>query len=168
LQRLVEPLQERVAACEIILGQGVLGTKTDKAAVNFKAFFVAAFQCQKCAHDPQHVDIIGVPLQNVPEELQFEVDLAFFLIVCGARFRCCRLWPFTLVFPFAGHMPLVLHQSPHGDPPRRRRPWRPNFGALLAFAPKVKITLIWIIPLYQSDANILRKSAGSVKCSERC
>src|SRR5262249_38095212 len=75
-ERLLRAIQEGVAACQIVMGQGIVRAQLNEAVVNLQALDVAPFEGEVVAHDPEHIDIVGEALQDLAEEFDLEVDLS--------------------------------------------------------------------------------------------
>src|SRR6516164_8647108 len=72
LKRLIGPLEQGKAACQVVVREGVVRPELYQAAVNLKSLGVAALQRKNVAHDTQDVDVVGAPLEDAGVEIEFE------------------------------------------------------------------------------------------------
>jgi hypothetical protein len=72
----VDHPQDRVRACEVIPRNGVLGYQPNQPAVELKGTRVLAGSSQIVPVDPQGIDEERVPIEDPPEKINLEVQLA--------------------------------------------------------------------------------------------
>src|SRR5215469_8322907 len=93
--------------------QRVVRSQLHEPFVNLQPVGISAFERQQVAHYSKHIDIVGQPAQDAPEEFDFKVDLAR---ITEPRLRRTRRNRFV---PFVG----VLARMRHGLPPARSEEW---------------------------------------------
>ena len=68
--------EQGVAAGEVVVGQRVVGPQLHQPLVDLQPLGVAALERQVVAHDAQHVDVVGLALEDAAEEVELEIELA--------------------------------------------------------------------------------------------
>ena len=75
LDGLVRPLEQRVAARQVVVRQRVVGPQLNQTLVDLQTLGVAALKRKVVALDAQDIDIGGMAVENAAEEIDFEVQL---------------------------------------------------------------------------------------------
>ncbi len=69
-------LDEAKTTGQVVMGQGIAGTKVHQAFVDVEAFGEPTLEREVVALNPQHVYIVGVSFQDASKEIQFKIKLA--------------------------------------------------------------------------------------------
>src|SRR5262249_27354051 len=74
-ERLLRPLEQGVAARQVVVGQRVVGTDLHQTLIDLQAVGETALERQQVAHDAEDIDVIGAAAEDALEEIQLEIQL---------------------------------------------------------------------------------------------